>query len=151
MAKMKEGTARHTFRKTERLCSHKLIEELFAGGKSIAGEGLRLIYIENELSHQPPVSILIAVSKKNLKTAVSRNRAKRLIREAYRLHNQELKSILSETNKSFNLAFVYTSRTVMPYCNVETAIINLLDRFIKVVKSEAEASRKNDGKSLYDS
>ena len=52
---------------------------------------LRVVYVNKERAHgEVPVQILISVPKKRFKHAVDRNRVKRQVREAYRLHKQVL-------------------------------------------------------------
>lgn len=82
-------TDRH-FRKTERLCGEIRTTRLFAEGKGFIVYPLRIVYLKSEFVEQSPVQILISVPKKKLKHATDRNRIKRLVREAYRLHKQEL-------------------------------------------------------------
>ncbi len=78
----------HSLRKHEILRSKQLISLLFKSGKSVKGDFLRIVYAsfrpENRFFQEVP-AILFAVSKKTLSSAVSRNRVKRMMREAYRL------------------------------------------------------------------
>ena len=78
------------FPKAEHLTSRREIEALFSKGSMAAYKfPLRAIFhISN--SESVPVKVLISVSKRHFKHAVDRNRAKRQIREAYRLHKQVL-------------------------------------------------------------
>ena len=86
------------FPKSERLCSRKAIEALFAGGnRAFSAFPLRVVYrvipqvpspsVSPVLSQVPSPSlspqVLISVSKRHFKHAVDRNRAKRQIREAW--------------------------------------------------------------------
>ena len=80
----------HSFPKSERLCSRKAIEALFASGnRSFTAFPLRVVYRQAE-----ETQLLISVSKRHFKHAVDRNRAKRQIREAWRLN----RDILTATN-----------------------------------------------------
>jgi ribonuclease P protein component len=83
-------TISYSFPKEERLCSKKLITELFSKGSSFNLYPLRFVY----LKHPEPVAtapqVLVSVSKKYFKKAVDRNRLKRQMREAYRLHRHLL-------------------------------------------------------------
>lgn len=102
---------RYTLNKSERLCSKKLIERLFAGGnKSFPSFPLRVVYmaLENEET-TADVSILISVPKKRFKHAVKRNQVKRQVREAYRHHKHILLDALqaSEKPKKMILAFIW--------------------------------------------
>lgn len=83
------ATDRH-FRKTERLCGEIRTTRLFAEGKGFIVYPLRIVYRKSEITEQSPVQVLISVPKKKLKHATDRNRIKRLVREAYRLHKQDL-------------------------------------------------------------
>lgn len=82
---------RYTFPKEEHLCRKKLIEQLF--GKQSASFGiypLRLTWLPAPARSSVPPQVLVTVSKRTFKRAVDRNRLKRLIREAYRLHKHRL-------------------------------------------------------------
>ena len=70
-----------TFKKQEKLKKSKLIEQLFAQGKSLTIFPIKLIYLE--INHNSPYKIQagVTVSKRNFRKAVDRNRIKRLLRE----------------------------------------------------------------------
>ena len=83
------------FRKSERIVSQKLIDELFGGNQShsVAVYPLRAVYMIHEHQEgQAPVQVLISVPKKRFHHAVDRNHVKRQIREAYRHHKDILLS-----------------------------------------------------------
>lgn len=79
-----------TFPKAERICLQKEIEELFTPGnaKGITNYPIRMVYryVTRENETEPRVKVLVSVSKKRLHHAVDRVRAKRQMREAYRLN-----------------------------------------------------------------
>src|SRR6516165_6102438 len=94
---------RLTLGKNERLKKRKVIEEVFNSGESFSIYPLRVLYLisrdstidndtpgSGERVPEPILQFGVAVSKKNFKKAVDRNRIKRLIREAYRLQKPEL-------------------------------------------------------------
>ncbi|MBQ3781710.1 MAG: ribonuclease P protein component [Bacteroidaceae bacterium] len=98
-----------TFTKAERLCSQKLIDQLFAGGNaSIAAFPLRAIYRLSlrEETDAVPVAVLMSVPKKRLHHAVDRNRMKRQMREAYRHNKQSLWERLEAKGKRMEIAFI---------------------------------------------
>lgn len=76
---------RYTFPKSERLLKKGEFLRVYSQGKKRQGQYL-ILYILNK---QPSRKIGISVSKKT-GNAVKRNRAKRLIREAYRLNKDSL-------------------------------------------------------------
>lgn len=102
---------RNTFSKSERICSKRVIDQLFAGGNlSMAVFPLRAVYKEVSDSDEPnPVSVLISVSKRRFRHAVDRNRMKRQIRESYRLNKDVLWSSAQMHGKQIYLAFICIS------------------------------------------
>ena len=121
---------RYTLNKSERLCSKKLIDRLFAGGnKSFPTFPLRVVYMpiapdENTAD----VSILISVPKKRFKHAVKRNQVKRQVREAYRRHKYILIDALKqkETPAKMILAFIWLDNKIHTSEEVECKVKKLL-------------------------
>lgn len=113
--------------KTERLNSRLLIERLFAGGsKSLPAFPLRIVYMPVENDSLPTVSLLISVPKKRFKRAVKRNRVKRQVREAYRLHKSLLTRKLEATGQKVVLAFIWLDNELHPSAVVEDKVKKLL-------------------------
>lgn len=119
-------------RKEERICSKKLIEELFTGGKShsMTSYPVRLIYMQRERkeTRNPPAVILVSVPKRHLKRAVDRNRVKRQIREAYRKNKALTTPKTSEDMRQFVIAFVWLDNKVFFTNRVEQCVVSLLTR-----------------------
>ena len=123
-------TAAPTFRKQERIVSGKLIETLFGKGdsQSLAAYPLRAVYLQTERQEgHAPVQILISVPKKRFKHAVDRNRVKRQVREAYRLHKQPLWEAIPD-DKQLAIAFIWLSDKHCPTSEVEKRVVSLLRR-----------------------
>ena len=99
----------NTLHKAERLNRKKVIEKMFAGGsRSFSLFPLRVVWLPvEELS--APASILVSVSKRRFKRAVKRNRAKRQVREAYRLNKQQLLEAVEQAGCHVAIAFIYLS------------------------------------------
>jgi ribonuclease P protein component len=120
-----------TFTKAERLCSQKLIDQLFAGGSaSMAAFPLRAIYrlSEQDDPNMVPVSVLISVPKKRFKLAVDRNRMKRQVREAYRRNKQSLWQRLTDAGKHVDLAFICISDERCDSQRVTSSVRKILRR-----------------------
>lgn len=99
----------YTLHKSERLNRKKIIDKMFAGGAhSFSVFPIRVVYLPVE-ELEEPASILVSVSKRRFKRAVKRNRVKRQIREAYRLHKQALWDVLVAKNQKIGIAFIYLS------------------------------------------
>ncbi len=118
--------ARHSFGKEERLCGQKRIESLFASGnRSLAAYPLRAVYLVEDREGEP-VQVLVTAPKRLLRHAVERNRAKRLVREAYRLNKHMLTDALGQRKAA--LAFMWIGREQAPFAKVEAKVKNLLQR-----------------------
>ena len=121
---------KQTFKKEERLHSKKLIQQLFADGHSFFVYPFKVIYKEVPEQEVIPASVLISVSKKKFKSAVKRNRIKRLFRESYRKNKYILIDSEEEEKKITPLliAFIYVADTIMEYHEIEKKIILILQR-----------------------
>lgn len=75
-----------------------------------------------------PVKVLVSVSRKNFKKATDRNLIKRRIKEAYRKNKQGFYTFLDDRQLHCLLAFVYTSREILPYKEIEKKIILTLHK-----------------------
>ncbi|MFK5972928.1 MAG: ribonuclease P protein component [Flavobacteriaceae bacterium] len=117
-----------SFPKKEKLKSKKLFEKLFAEGKSISNYPVKLLYLKSELPTSVKFQVGVAVPKKNFKSAVDRNRIKRLLREAYRL-NKHL--VLNNSEGGFAFLFLYLGKELPTYVAVEKNVQTLLKKFIK--------------------
>ena len=125
-----------TLSKQERLKSRKLIEQLFREGKSISIFPYRVLYLPVNVADTRLTATLqsgVAVSSKNLKKAVHRNKIKRLTREAYRLQKAGLQQKLTETGKQLILFFIYTGRELPVFLLVKEKVQVILDKLILII------------------
>lgn len=118
---------RYTFSAKEKLKSRKQIGLLFTAGKSINQHPLRLKYLKVE-SDDAGVKAAFSVPKRSVKLAVTRNRLKRLMREAYRLNKHIL---LNNTPNQYIMMFIYSSNKELPLVEMEKKMIELLNKLIK--------------------
>jgi ribonuclease P protein component len=122
----------NNFSKYEKLKSNKDIELLFSKGKSINASPIKAVYYKKETVSGTLINAGVSVPKKYIKLAVKRNLIKRRIKEAYRLNNKKLKSILNITDSEINLMFIYTSKQILPYKEIEDKIKVILKRLIEL-------------------
>ena len=119
----------HTLSKEERLCSRKVLEELFSGGhQSVSVFPIRAVFMPSE---QTGVRIMVSVSKRYFRRAVMRNRIKRQMREAYRLQ----KEMLLPLEGGLDIAFLWTAAEAIPTEKVFQKMHNVLLRIHESVTS----------------
>lgn len=115
---------KYTFSKKERLKSKKEISRIFKDGIFFYTEHLSVKFIETNSDKQYYHKIGISVPKKLFKLAVSRNKIKRRIREAYRLNKAIIYS--SEKIKICNVFFIYKCNEILNFNDIEKELIILL-------------------------
>ena len=116
-----------TYRKKDKLKSKKLIEQLFNEGKAVTVYPLRLVYLKTEFEDNSTLKTGVSVSKRLHKTAVARNRIKRLLREAYRL-NKPL--YINNSSASFAFMILYLSKDGTTFDNLNDSMKLLFKKFI---------------------
>lgn len=130
---------RFTFRKAEHICLKSEIENLFsAGSTSMSAFPLRATYRKQTYAGQGPhVKVLLSVSKRHLHHAVDRNRAKRQIREAYRLQKHLLTEAIP-ADMAINVAFIWLADHPMSSKLVSARMNQILQRIRQNVVAEVE-------------
>ncbi len=118
-----------SLKKEERLSSKKIIDQLFAEGKSFISFPVKVVFLPTQLPANFPVQAGFSVSKKIFKRAVKRNRIKRLLREAYRLNKHVLYNNLND--KQVAVFFIYIGKELPTYTSVEASIKKALHSILK--------------------
>ena len=128
---------RFTFKKSARLSRRKDIKELFEKGSSFFLFPFKVLYLEDSQDGISANQVLISVPKKHQKTAVNRNRIKRLIREAYRLNQHILAEV---TDKKLLIAYIYVSGDVLEYKEVEIKLKKVLVRLKNIIQGKISSN-----------
>lgn len=132
----------NTFPKKEHLYGEKVIENLHTTGSSFLVYPLRVVYLNvSQPDEQIPVRVMIGVSKKKFKKAVDRNRAKRLMREAYRLNKSSLVSIIKKEEVKIYLSFQYIADEILTFDEISTKMQKALDRLTKIIAEKSYINR----------
>lgn len=124
-----------TLGKNERLKSRKQIEQLFKSGQRFASPPFRVFYSFQSIQQPNSICFLQAgfgASSRNFKTAVERNRIKRLTKEAYRLQKNTLQDKLKEQNRKLNVFFIYTGKELPLYTDVYNSINTALTKLLEI-------------------
>lgn len=117
-----------TFGKDEKLCSPTEIAELFSKGKPLFKHPVKFLWLATGPSNGQKARVIITVSKRNFKSAVQRNRIKRLLRECYRKNKHIFESLAADQQLLIGLIFIGKE---IPGINVlEPIIITLFKRLI---------------------
>lgn len=127
----KQVSHSHSLKKEERLRSQKLIEKLFAEGASFLVYPYKVVYYEVDVHGDYPALPAFAVSKKNFRKAVHRNRIKRLMRESYRINKHMLFSEGGPSKKA--IMFIYVGKEILTFKVMEKAMIRALNQLRKQV------------------
>lgn len=108
----------NAFPKSEKLCGQVRISEFYRHSKRFVQWPLRVSYrpVEGD------TRVLIWAPKSLFKHAVDRNRLRRLMREAYRLHAADIRM----AEQHYEIAFNYLDKQEQPYATIEKAMVKAL-------------------------
>ncbi len=120
-----------SFPKKEKLCSQKVISELFTSGRSFIRYPFRIVLLTFNEPQEVPAKILISVSKRRFKRANKRNLIKRRIKEAYRLNKHLFIPLLERNNVFTAIAFIYLPTEIKSFGEIEDAMKDTLKDLIK--------------------
>ncbi len=124
----------YTFKKEERLCNKKLIDELYHSGSSFLCYPFKVSWILVADPQPSCTQVLFAVAKKRFKSAVDRNLIKRRMREAYRLSKQQhLYDILAAANKKIVFSVSYIGNDIVSNDTIEKKMYKLLTQLVEQV------------------
>ncbi|MEZ5082345.1 MAG: ribonuclease P protein component [Bacteroidales bacterium] len=133
-----------SFKKEERLRSKKLIDRLFEEGNDFFESPFKVIWLDISHESNVPVQLLISVSKRKIRKAVSRNLLKRRIREAYRKNKSGYFDFLKSQNRHCLIGIIYTYGRIAKYEQIEQKIILVLQRLQKELLKENVGPRSGN-------
>lgn len=124
-----DKTFSYSFPKKERLCSRLQLERLLTLKQSAFAYPFKCYYQYLPLSAENEVcKMAVSVPKRLEKTAVGRNRIKRWVREAYRLHKHLLYAKTNESRAVVNMLFVCIGKENLSFSVIENAVTEILQK-----------------------
>lgn len=122
------STKAFAFPKAEHLCLRREIEALFSPG-SHAATSYPVRAVFRSVPHDgkgPRVKVMLSVSKRHLRHAVDRNRAKRQLREAYRLNKCLLAELLLEKGFALHVGLIWLANEAASSERIQKSLVRLL-------------------------
>jgi ribonuclease P protein component len=143
MAEAASSGKRFTLAKADRLKSRLAFAYLFEHGSSMRVGVLNVFYAYDPPPALCPRPLLAAFSapKRRFKRAVDRNRLKRLMREAYRLHQPILREPLDSHEQRLIVLFSYQHRTMNDYDRIRRSMVKALHLLAEARPAEGGATR----------
>jgi ribonuclease P protein component len=116
----------NSFKKEERLCNKRLIEQLFHNGSSFHLYPFRVTFLSSK-EILVPAQVLIAVPKRRFKRAVDRNLLKRRIREGYRINKRDLLyDFLDQQQAKVLFSIQYVGKEIHDFSFIEIKLKEVL-------------------------
>ena len=119
----------NTLKRNEMLKSRIQIRNLFEKGVRFNKYPLKIFLLPVAAAEQSETCLfMVMASAKKYKKAVTRNRIKRVVKEAYRQNKKVFYPYLTENNKKCLLGIMYNGNENPTFEEIEKPIISLLKR-----------------------
>lgn len=123
---------KQTFGKKQKLKSKIALERTFTEGCKIKAYPIIARHSKSSYEGDFPFQVATTVSKRRFRKAVSRNRIKRLMREAWRLHKHKVEKNWKSGDPKESLIFLYIGNHIPTFeeCmnNISKIVDVLVDR-----------------------
>lgn len=124
-----------SFGKKYKLCSKIEIDRLFDEGDISKKFPFVCRYNITNFKDNSALKLVISAPKKNFKTAVERNRIKRVCREAVRFNKHILEDWLTENNKQLALFLIYQGKEELTVHQLEQKLRHIFNEIVQNIKN----------------
>lgn len=128
----------YTFRKEEKLCSQKIIGDIFLSGTSFLCYPLKVVWKYEELPTSFPAQVVFSVPKRLFKRAHDRNLLKRQLREVYRYQKHELYQSLELNDQKIAVMIVYIAKEKLEFSQIEGAMTKVIAKLKKKLEPQQQ-------------
>lgn len=101
---------RHKYNANQKLKSKKLLEQVFAKGNTFLVFPVKVFFLLHANTGNTNLQAGVGTGKRNFKKATQRNRIKRVLREAFRLHKHALEQHLQQNNISMAVFLLFIDK-----------------------------------------
>ena len=118
---------KHTYGKDQKLKSVLVFERVFTEGEKIKAFPILARHTTSSFDANVPFQVATTVSKRIFRKAVSRNRIKRLLREAWRLEKHRLETDWTKGDPQGALVLIYVGSEIPTFENCADTIRKIVD------------------------
>ncbi len=118
---------KHTYGKDQKIKSVLVFDRVFAEGEKIKAFPILARHTTSSFDANVPFQVATTVSKRRFRKAVSRNRIKRLMREAWRLEKHRLETDWTKGDPQGALVLIYVGREIPTFENCADTIRKIVD------------------------
>jgi len=126
-----------SFGKSYKLCNKKQIDSLFETGSTQKQYPLLAKYQPLELNSKEAFQMVITAPKRTFRSAVKRNRIKRMCKEVVRKNKHDLESHLNEQRFQLGIFLLYTGKEEMDVSGLEQKVTSLFQKIIQDLNAKS--------------